>query len=60
LSFGATFLIFLFAFVVSEVKPDFARDGTLPQSRTTKWRRSLDALLWCAGRPHSPASLNAT
>jgi hypothetical protein len=59
LSIRATILIFLLVFIVSEVKPDFARDGTLPQSRTTKWCRGLDALLWCAGRPHPPASLNA-
>jgi len=54
--FGATFLIILVV-IVSKVKTDFARDGALPQSRTTKWRCSFDALLWCVRRPHSAASL---
>jgi hypothetical protein len=59
LSFGAFFLIVILVFIVSEVKPDLARDGALPQSRATKCSRSLDALLRCARGPHPPASVNA-
>jgi hypothetical protein len=52
-------LLIVVIVIVSEVETDLARDGALPQSRTTKCGGSLDALLRCARGPHPPTSVNA-
>jgi hypothetical protein len=57
LSFGISLIVILVA-IVSKIKTDLARDGALPQPRTTKYRCRLAALLWCAWGTHPVASVS--